>query len=180
MSPTPTNIADLALAAADAAAEAAALRQQAKDITERSKAVEAIAKKAAEFAIDIDPEDVRREGMNHLCDVKVDDDLMLRFNVDVNWDTDHWRGIRSAVPAGVAWAKGIPSEQLDWDLKPGVEKKGMGGGTYGCYHLDTQYGDLAFVKDLAGLGRCVKLTREARKQWRKKHLGLGAVLVEKS
>jgi hypothetical protein len=86
--------------------------------------------------------------------VPIDEDVQLLFT--------------SQPDRGKLNIKARPSDQLYWDLPPGQEKKGPGGGTYGCYGLDSFFYDRP-IETLADLGAAIAKVRGARKQWRKKH-----------
>lgn len=59
-----------------------------------------------------------------------------------------------------------PSDQLYWDLEPGVEVKPPGGGVYGCFGLSS---DSLAVKSLAGLGAVLARVEAARAIWQRNH-----------
>lgn len=104
-------------------------------------------------------DEIRRDNGVYLLDLPLTDDATLRLQVRrVTFDCDDpWQA------TAVVW----PCDQLDWDLPPGQEKKGSGGGTYGCHGLSRMKETV--VTTLAGIGAQITRVEKARAAWRRKH-----------
>lgn len=160
-----TSIAERALLAYEAQQEEGRLRKEAAIVAQRAVAVNAIILAAESFDLEIDLDDIEPAvcsasvtspvGATWWIVVPVDDDLGLKFE----WSS------RLGEPKIAVTAE--YSEQLYWDLPPGEETKGQGGGTYGCYGLSKSHG-AGHIANLSELGRAIVRTRKARAAWRTK------------
>lgn len=152
------NIADRALAAHQANEEANRLRAEAKAVERQARALDAISCAAEGLGLAVSPEDIVTEhplGKVWTVELPIDDDMRLR----IKWELLYHPEPNLKMLVQVA-------DQLYWDLPPGQEKKGSGGGTYGCYNLGGLQGKE--VKTLADLGAAIEKVRRARASWRKK------------
>jgi len=144
------NVADRAVQAYEAKLEADAAQQEAKKARQRAEVIETMGRKAEAFGVEFDPEGLTDSLGRWEWSVPVDDDAELVFTFRFGIDLE---------------ATVKPCDQLYWDLPPGEEKKGPGGGSYGCFGLG---GDKR-VGTLAQLGERIVAIRKAREDWRKKH-----------
>ena len=145
------NVADRAVQAYEARAAAEAAEKEAATARQRALAIEAIGRKADVFGIGFDAVDLKEGYYNSWSlEVPVDDDASLVFN---------YRG------ADGVWVTVKPCDQLYWNLPPGQETKGPGGGTFQCFNLSRD----RRIETLADLGKEIQHVRKARESWCKKH-----------
>lgn len=159
------SIAERALVAYEAELEEGRLKREAEIVSLRAKAVNAIILAAESFDLEIDVDDIEPAVCSASVTtplfaawwivVPVDDDLGLKFE----WSS---RSGKQIVEVTADYA-----DQLYWDLPPGEEKKGSGGGTYGCYGLSKSYG-AGVISNLSVLGKAIVRTRAARAAWQSK------------
>lgn len=152
------NIADRALAAHNAVEEAKRLRNEAEAVERKAMALDAISRAAEGLGLSVMPEDLVAEypeGKVWTVLLPVDDDVQLKIR---------WEWLYSSEP-GLKMTIDV-ADQIYWDLPPGEEKKGRGGGSYGCHNLGGVQGKR--VETLADLGEVIARVRRARESWRKK------------
>lgn len=151
-----TSLADRAIAAASADADARALEAQARYVRRRAEALDAINKALAPFDLTVDEADLDKNptapgGRFVTSKIPVTDDAALV----VSWDGEKR-------PAEV---KLYPCDQLYWDLPPGQETKPVGAGASpSCYGLG-----YPVVTSLSELGAALTKVVIARASWRSKH-----------
>lgn len=102
-------------------------------------------------------DEIRRDNGVYALDLPLTDDATLRLQVRRAMSGDQWQATASVQPC----------DQLYWDLPPGQEKKGSGGGTYGCHGLSRMKETV--VTTLAGIGAQITRVEKARAAWRRKH-----------
>lgn len=145
------SIADRALEAYESEVEQKRLEAELKYEQNRSHAAVEVMRAAEVLGIEVDCAGLSRSATIWRVTAKVDDDASLLF--------EKYEG-------GGLDMRLVPAPQLYWDLPPGEEEKGPGGGTYACYGLDSTY---MKVVTLADLGRQIVKVRKARELWKKKH-----------
>lgn len=156
------SIADRALAAHQADEEAKRLRREALTVERKAQAFNAISQAAEPFGVDIEmdalkPESVYlRNATRWRVEVPIEPDVTLRFWWEWTWQEIEKLTINVKV-----------TDQLYWDLPPGQNEKGPGGGTYGCYGLGEIHA--RNIETLADLGAVIERVRSAREQWQNKH-----------
>lgn len=153
------SLKDRALAAVRLEREAEEALLQKQISIHRMRATDAILRAGERFGIDIDPTAIVGENEKHpneykySYEEKVTEDATLKFR----WPAP-------AEQAGDVDVVVVPPVQLYWDLPPGQEERGPGGGTFGCYGLRRME-----VSSLVSLGKCLERIELARAQWRRKH-----------
>jgi len=148
-----SSVADRALAAHTAQVEEARLRKEADEVRIKAEATDAILRGMDKFGLCLTDESFVRGYHLWQVEVQVDDDARLEFKKQDSKDVE---------------VRIRPADQLYWDLPPGEETKGTGGGCYGCHGL----GEIRNreITTLAELGSAIARIRDARESWRVKHL----------
>lgn len=157
-----SDIAARARAAHNAEEEAKRLEEEAKRIREQEAAERAIHQLARQLGVDdlVDGQPVvrtNRFSRDHEVVVDLTDDASLRIKSRV---------VNNGADIVDVTAQVLPCDQLYWNLPPGEETKGRGGGTYGCFGLSNL--KETDVKTLADIGAQLERIENARESWRRK------------
>lgn len=153
------DIAEMAIRAAKADAEARDLEKQAQEARNRSHAERAIIQFANGIGLSVEPLNIERDSVmrsTYTATVPIEADVTL--NIDAYVSSDEPVKVTATI---------LPPAQLYWNLPPGVDEKSLYlGGTYGNYGLDRY--SMHAVKSLEDLGRMILKVRSAREQWRRR------------
>lgn len=151
------SIADRAIQAHEAQVAADEAEKEAARLRRRAEAIEAFGRRAYVFGATVDPELLEEKFYGGWeVTLSVDDDTSLVFAYKPAFTKHDQPTVEVTVR---------PCDQLYWDLPPGEETKGPGGGTYACYGLTRE----RKVETLADLGAAIQRVRNARAAWRRKH-----------
>lgn len=158
------SLVERARAAKQSAEEAARLYDERRNEIARGRAVDEILKVGERLGIEIDQERIVVGKFGPFTyEEPLTEDATLVVEATVRLYGKHHSDEVSEASVVV---KVKPADQLYWDLPPGVEDKGAGGGTYGCFHL----GRISEpCESLADIGERLERIETARQAWRRKH-----------